>query len=180
MSKKFFVPLLLMVFVPVFAAAQTTERPPRPYRGLFGGGPPPDPNRTHQELTLTLSGGGGYDSWISPGGGVGPVDPSQERQSGFVREGRSLNYRRGRAARAVSLEGAGLRPPIRIMDPLIGGSFQATFDSSLGRQSRFQAAHLTSYQPTLIIGAFGPLAADVPSAVLPETGSRPGCRNSDR
>ncbi len=44
--------------------AQTVQRPSRPYRGLFGGGPTPDPNRSRQELTLSGNLSVGYDTWL--------------------------------------------------------------------------------------------------------------------
>ena len=58
-----FAAIVVFSVVPGWAHAQAVQRPLRPYAGWFGGGPPPDPNRTRQELTLQGSVLGSRSEW---------------------------------------------------------------------------------------------------------------------
>src|SRR5262245_21525289 len=105
----FALPVLLGLALPVAATAQLLERPRRPFTGLFGGGPPPDPTRPRQELTLTVNLLGGYDDNLSLTGTDTnrPPDPNQDK-AGYTRSGDVLlRYWRGTTQRSFEIEGRG-------------------------------------------------------------------------
>ena len=84
------------------ASAQMVQRPARPYRGLFGGGPTTDPNRTRSELTFTGSVLVGHDTWLSPGrrsGGIDRDDRAPERSARSTVKRRSATTAAARSAR---------------------------------------------------------------------------------
>lgn len=162
--------LALIVLAPAPAAAQGVQRPTRPYRGLFGGGPPPDPNRTRQELTLTASALGGYDDWFLPGATSAPVDPRQQRHSGeTLMADLGVRYSRGRAARGITLDGRAYMEAYSSVDidPTVGGEGRVRVDTDLGRTLRLQGSYHAGYQPTLVLGAFT-TAADPAAAPVTE------------
>lgn len=156
---------ILMVLVclcaaPTDAAAQTTQRPTRPYRGLFGGGPTSDPNRTRTELTFTGSLLFGYDTWLTPGG-TG-INPTQEPQSGNALTGEaSLGYFHGNNRRSLSIDGRTLTLGYSGInaDPTIGGSVAIVGHSNLGRVVEVTVSEDVAYEPTLVLGGTTP---DVP------------------
>jgi hypothetical protein len=164
---------LIVGAVAADAAAQVVQRPARPYRGLFGGGPPTDPNRSRSEMTLTGSLLVGHDTWLSPGG-----TPSlgSEPQSGQTLTGEAaLAYFRGRAQRSISLDAraetngySGINA-----DATIGGSVGVTADTNLGRMTQLGASQSFGYEPTLVLG--GPLSTggggEFPVAPPPDVSS---------
>ena len=169
------VPLALLLCAPSPVDAQQVPRPARPYRGLFGGGPPIDPNRDRHELTLTASLTGGYGDVIPAGGStVGPAPTTQSGATGQA-EGQ-LRYWFGRTGRFFSAEGRGswLGYTGIDVDPMIGGSGQVRAETGLGRRSDMHASLNVSYDPTLVLGAFTPLLNDVDPTLLPETGQASG------
>jgi len=166
-------PLVLCAPSPV--DAQQVPRPVRPYRGLFGAGPPPEPTRTRHELTLTASMTGGYDDVITPGDSG--VTPGMVPQGGFagLADG-NLRYWFGRAGKSISAEGRGFWNGYTDIDvdPMVGASGLVRAETPLGRRNNFNAALDVAYEPTLILGAFTPLQGDVDPNLLPETGQTTG------
>ena len=152
------------------ASAQQVQRPARPYRGLFGGGPPTDPNRTRSELTFTGSMLVGHDTWLSPGGGGGGIDPTRERQSGRTLSGEAaLRYYRGRAQRAVTIDARTLTLGYSGIgvDPTVNGHVSIDAESNLGRVAQLRATQSFSYEPTLVLGGTGSTAAGAGTALAP-------------
>jgi len=153
--------------------AQVVQRPSRPYRGLFGGGPPPDPNRVRQTLTLTASVLGGHVDYSQPPDTV----PVTDTPTGFsTSTAATVDYFYGRAARSFSAVGNVLsvsyyRPTF---DSIVGADLNLDFASDLSRGSRFSVTQSLAYEPTFILGAFSALDADVPVGILPETGTGVG------
>ena len=158
------------------ASAQAVQRPARPYRGVFGGGPPPDPNRSRQEVTLNGSFTAGHDTWLSPGGSGGTPVPGQERHSGMALTGdAALSYFRGRTLRSISIDGrarsngySGINA-----DPTIGGTFAASGETNLGRVTQLRVSQDFSYEPTLVLGVqgFSGVDVDVPAAPAADVSS---------
>jgi hypothetical protein len=146
------------------ASAQAVQRPTRPYRGLFGGGPAPDLNRSRQELTLSGDFSVGYDTWLSPGGSVGAVDPEAEQHSGRgVMGGVGLSYMRGRAQRSVTVDGnarangySGIDAPTTI-----AGDVRVGAGTSLGSTTELRVSQDLRYEPTLVLGLAGSTVGDV-------------------
>jgi hypothetical protein len=173
--------LALVVSVPVAVAdAQTVQRPTRPFRGLFGGGAPPDPNRTRHELTLTSSLLGGYDDVISPNAVPSPIEPNQIQQSGFSGFlDATLRYWYGRQARSISIEGTGITSTYTNIDvgSTAGAYVRLRAETDLGRRHRIMAAQDFSLEPTLVMGGFVPLLADPNAPVPPESGGASGFVN---
>ena len=167
--------VLVAVGTAAAADAQTLQRPTRPYRGLFGGGPPPDPNRVRHELTLTSSVFGGYDDVITPG--AGPVQPGVVSQSSYAGGIDALvNYLYGRPGRSISVDGRGYTNSYVDLDvdPLLGGDVRFRAETPLGGKSQFSVSQDMGYDPTLVLGAYGPLQGDVDPSALPETGQSSG------
>ena len=153
--------------------AQTVQRPTRPYRGLFGGGPPQDPNRTRKELTLTVSVLGGYDDEIIPGSSLTPVTPGQLGDSAYSGTADvALNYWHGRTTRFFSMDARTFSSTYSYVDvpPAIGGSIVVTAATDVGRKGRVSVRQIVSYEPSLVLGAFASLEGDVDPLVLPESG----------
>jgi hypothetical protein len=182
--------VLLIVVAPVCVHAQPTQgqptqqqppsqpgQPPlpRPYRGLFGGGQQPDPNRSRHELTLTLDTLAGYDDILAPTG----VDPvaSATAESGYTVFGEgNLRYWYGRTGRSISADGRVFSNAYTTIDvgTLVGGNGQVRVETPLGRRSSLTASQSVRYEPSLVLGAFGPLQSDVDQNLLPETGQSNG------
>lgn len=145
------------------ANGQTVQRPTRPYRGLFGGGPPPDPNRSRQELTLNGALSVGHDTWLSPGGSVGPVDPTSEQHSGQGVTGDvGLSYRRGRTQHEVTIDGnlraagySGINAA-----PTVAADVEVGADTSVGRNTQLHVGQDLRYEPTLVLGQAGSAVGD--------------------
>jgi hypothetical protein len=151
------------------AAAQIVQRPTRPYRGLFGGGLPPDPNRSRTELTLTGSLLAGYDTWLSPTGAELPSDPTGEPQSGNAFVGDvGLAYFRGRTRRSVSVDAfvRGNGYTGIDADSTLGGTAVFAATTNLGRVTQLSASQDIAYVPTLVLGALQPIALDPGSPVV--------------
>jgi hypothetical protein len=161
----------LVCAVATDASAQTVTRPTRPYRGLFGGGPAPDPNRTRTELTLTGNALVGYDTWLSPDGAAVPDNPFDARQSGRAVTGEAaLAYFRGRANRSLAIDGRARTNSYSGtgVDPTIGGNVVVTADTNLGRVSQLHATQSLAYEPTLVLGGQLPRSGDRSVPVAPE------------
>ena len=166
-----------MLCAPSVAEAQAVRRPSRPYRGLFGGGPPPDPNRTRQELTLTASFLAGYDDALTPGATQGPTQPGQNTVSGYTGTADlNLRYYVGRAAKSFSLDSRGWTTAYRgtQADPSLGGDLSIRGELNLGRRNHLVAGQDFSYVPYLVIGAFASLQPEVETSALPDSGETTG------
>jgi hypothetical protein len=158
--------------------AQAIERPSRPYRGLFGGGQPPDANRTHQELVLSGSLLAGYDDMLTPSGpSTGPMQPGQPAVNGYTGTADAdLRYYIGRAERSLSVTGRAYSTAYSVPGArrAVGGGLDASAVSPMGRRHRISASQGFSYAPNLVLGTFGALQPDVGETVLPDSGERSG------
>jgi hypothetical protein len=137
------------------AHAQGVQRPTRPYRGLFGGGPAPDPNRTRQELTLSGDFSVGYDTWLMPGGSVGAVDLTTEQQHGRGAIGSvGLSYMRGRTQRSISIDGNARANGYSGIDApsTVAGDLQFAAETRAGRTTQVRFSQDLRYEPTLVLG----------------------------
>lgn len=168
----------LGVLLPSGAGAQVLERPSRPFRGLFGGGPPPDPNRTRQELTLTTNLLGGFEDVFSPGGEpAGELFRAQEgAYTGFA-EAR-LRYWWGREGRLLDVSGRGYTNAYSVgLNPNFGADLDVQADSTLGRRNHVGLRQTVNYLPVLALGGFGPIESEVDSSVLPDANPLNGLVN---
>lgn len=167
-----------LLCVPPAVSAQAIQRSSRPFRGLFGGGPPPDPNRTRQELTLSGSLLGGYDDMLTPGqSGTGPIDPAQAIDSGYTGTAdATLNYFVGRASRSFNATARAFTTAYSFSDveQQIGGGVDLAAVTPVGRRNRLSVAQSFSYAPNLVLGTFSSLEPAVDGATLPDSGERGG------
>jgi hypothetical protein len=160
-------PVLLALAVP--AAAQVTDRPSRPFRGLFGGGPPPDPTRTRQELTLTASMLGGYDDNVGQPLGILSRDAYENGYTGVL--GTALRYWRGRAERSFDVHARGYLSAFSFVEtePGIGADLDLNGRTKLGRVTEVEIGQRLSTRPYQALGGFGALNGQVPLGLLPES-----------
>ena len=164
---------LIVSAVNADVAAQIVQRPSRPYRGLFGGGPTPDPNRTRSELTFSGGALVGYDTWLSPGGQECPIRPPQ-RQSGLAMAGEAaLAYFRGRANRSISIDGRADTNGYSGIDAdtTIGGNVVVAATTNLGPVMQLRAFQSFAYEPTLVLGGSPIVDGGVDAPVAPEVTS---------
>jgi len=145
---------LLLSLSAVSASAQVIEPPPRPYRGLFGGGPPPDPTRNRQDLVLNGSVMWGYDdSLVPPYGGL-PVVPYPA--------GTTLNwdagarYHIGTDARSLEVKGRGYMNAYSIegVGPYSGGDQSVRGRTKFGRRTELEVAEDFRFDPYVTLGLF--------------------------
>jgi opacity protein-like surface antigen len=166
--------VLLVTVLTGVASAQTTHRPSRPYRGLFGGGATPDPQRIRTDFTLTASAGGGYDDYLTPEGSS-PGASGESRQSGLVGSTDALlNYFHGRATKFVSIDGHSFSNAYSGLNPTVGGEARIRLVDTLGRRSQLSVSQDVTYRPLFILGAFDSLNPDVPVEDLPDATGHPG------
>lgn len=166
---------LLLVAAASPPAAQVLERPPRSTGGLFGGRRPADPNRTSQELMLTIDLLGGYDDNLAVEGQDVIGDPFSAPRSGYVgTASAALDYWRGRSSRSWSTVGRAYANNYSGYAALTGGDAQADLFLQMGRRASVAAAVTASYHPTFLIGAFGPVVDQVEGGVVPEAGGTDG------
>jgi hypothetical protein len=149
-----FVAGCMMLGLASTARAQVLDPPPRPFGGLFGGAPPPDPNRTHQELTLQGSLFGGYDDNLIPPGGGDVVAQHPGGSTGFGDT--AVRYWVGTDARSVEVGGRGYMNTYRSVGvrPGYGGEQRLRVRTTLGRRTRLEAAENLSYAPYYSLGLF--------------------------
>src|SRR5688572_17160424 len=169
---------LALLCVPPAVSAQAIQRSTRPFRGLFGGGPPPDPNRTRQELTLSGSLLGGYDDMLTPGqSGPGPLDPAQAIDSGYTGTAdATLNYFIGRAERSFNATGRAFTTAYSFSDveQLVGGGVTLVALTPVAHRTRLSLGQSFSYAPNLVLGTFSSLQPTVDATTLPDSGERSG------
>jgi hypothetical protein len=138
------------------ASAQVLQPPPRLYRGLFGGGRPPDPNRTHQELALDGNLLGGYDDNLN----TPTSQPYTSNPSGYIGfSDASLRYAIGHATRSLQVRTRGYMNTYRNvgMTPSYGGDETLHATTTFGRQNTLDLDQSVHYAPYFALGLFGPL-----------------------
>jgi hypothetical protein len=153
----------VLVLLAVSADAQVIQRPPRSTGGLFGGRQPADPNRTQQELTLTVDFLGGYDDNLTPDGGNGTPDPTAPRRSGTTGTvSGAVDYRRGRATRSIEATGRSAMATYRNVGvrPLVGGRGNVRAFGQFFEKTTITGWGEADYQPTFMFGSFTPQGAD--------------------
>jgi opacity protein-like surface antigen len=156
MRRLLVIALVATVSLPAVAAAQMVQRPQRPYRGLFGGGPQPDPNRSRQELTLTASVLGGWDDWISPLGGGGQVQPGLAQRSGNSGVGEAtIQYWLGQTGRSFSVNGRATTSVYEGINvgPTTAGGLTLRGETDFGRLNHVQLSQDVAYDPALVLGS---------------------------
>jgi hypothetical protein len=153
------------------AFAQMLEPPQRPFRGLFGGGRPADPDRTSQELSLRTTVSTGFEDALAQDGAPGGV-PGTPSADSFVGHGDALlRYWIGSSRRNAEIFGRGFVTafPNLDVDPVVGGEGVATATTSVFRERlTFGGRYSASYQPLLSLGGFGALSGDIGSVDLPD------------
>ena len=132
------------------AAAQAPMPPMRPNTGgLFGARPPMDPNRSTQELGLTLNLNGGYDDNLQVG--ELPAGTLGTQGDGYLGTGvAELLYRYGRVNKYASATGRVYRNSASYgTNQWLGGGF---FEGAtpLGRRSNLIVNVGTEYQPSFL------------------------------
>ena len=166
------------------AQAQGPGRVPRSFRGIFGGGPPPDPNRSRQEFTLTANLLAGYDDNLVVGAGTAP--PTGPDAAGYMGDVQlDFEYFRGKADRSFTIRGGA--HGTRYSESGVGFQNDASIGLSaqtrLRRRDQLRADAVFTYDAFSTLGSFAGLEPalgidDVPSATsdarLSETSSIAG------
>jgi hypothetical protein len=149
--------LLGLVAIAPVAGAQVLEPPARPTRGLLGGGPPPDPTRTRQELTFGGNLLGGYDDNLNEAG-VG--DMFTPRPSGSLAFGEAnLHYLVGTQTRFLELAGRGYFNAYQHsgLGTNYGADQSVAGRTPLGRKTNLAFGESVRYAPFFSLAVFGPL-----------------------
>ncbi len=153
--------IAVLILLPVAAAsAQVLERPPRTTRGLFGGHRPVDPNRSYQELTLTLDVLGGYDDVVVPPGDTTPTSPTQPTESGYSGLAAAAGrYWSGRTARHLEATGRAqmISYSTLVESLLVGGAGDLAVTTELGRRTALDAGLNIEYLPTFMLNTISPV-----------------------
>jgi hypothetical protein len=162
---------VVVCLAPNFVCAQVIQRPERPIRGLFGGGPPPDPNRTRQDVTLSVSTLGGYDDNPSPqesGGGQDAFTPREPGYTGYADA--ALKYKRAKQTNVFEINGHAYANAYRNLGltPSFGGDAQVRLSTPLGKHNQLDVLESARSSPSYTIGAFAPLRGDVEAGLLPD------------
>ena len=150
--------------------AQVSDLPSRPYRGLFGGGRAPDPNRLGHQVSVTTNLLGGYDDITSVAGSVVPDAPVQPRFTGsigFVDS--TLRYRVARQDRSLELSGHGYLTSFTSARPSFGGDLYVQAATPLGRRTNVTFAEAVRNDPLISLGEFGQIEGAVGPGVLPDS-----------
>jgi hypothetical protein len=159
----------LLCFISSDTAAQVVQRPTRPYRGLFGGGPTPDANRSRSELTFASNLQVGYDTWLAPAGATVPTGPTQQRESGYAFTGAAaLSYFRGRTQRSLTVDGLVRSNGYDGIDTgsTLGATALLSAVTNLDRATQLRASLEAGYEPTLVLGGEQPVAVDPAAPVV--------------
>ena len=150
----------------VFALASPAWAQPeprqRPYNGVFGGGPPVDPNRSRSDLTLSGSFFAGYDdAVVATAPGLGGSAGSDE--TGNLQGNVGIEYRRGRPIRHFTVDGnlyvAGYGEAG--VSTLTGGSVGFSGVTRVGRANNFTVNAGLGYFPVFSIGPTAQIEAPV-------------------
>jgi hypothetical protein len=164
---------LLLLASAAAADAQVIERPRRSTGGLFGGRQPDDPNKTRQELAMSVDFLGGYDDNISPDGGGSTPDPLQPRRSGTTATiAGGLDYRRGKLTRNIEANVRTVMASYRGIgvDPMIGARGTLRGFARLFDKTTVTGWAEGDYQPTFMFGSFTPEGPDSAAPPVDPTG----------
>jgi hypothetical protein len=157
---------LLGAIAPRPAASQTLDRPPRMFRGLFGGAPP-DPDRARTELTLQTNALFGYDENAAQELGlVSPQDPRLAQSASSALGEARLRYWHGRTAQNISVEGRGYVNGYSDLGlgAQAGGGVHVSAATRLGRRVSLVAGQSVSSDPSFYLNnQLGPPAGDSPT-----------------
>jgi hypothetical protein len=140
--------------------AQAGRGAQRPFRGLFGGSPTPDPNRTRQELSLTGNVLVSYDNNLATAAaGGGGAEPNADGPGGYLGTGSlDVHYFRGRQIRSFAIDGSAFVTKYgQSIGMIEGGSVTVAGTTQMRRRDRFSASQSFSYEPLLTLGSFDPL-----------------------
>ena len=167
--------LLVAGFAAAAAAQPPNDQPrQRPFNGLFAGGPPLDPNRTRDELTLSGSVFYAYDdNLVSAAPGLGGPSTGTDNAGNLLQGTLSTRYYRGRPARNFVIDGMAYAVDYGEggVGLTKGGGLGFSGETRLGRgdRSQFRFDEHVSYDPLF---SFGP-TAEIPPVVdvdtLPQT-----------
>lgn len=169
--------LLALLIGSASAGAQVLDLPPRPYRGLFGGGPSPDPNRSRQDFEIHGNFLGGYeDNLVPPGGNIFATYPSG--YTGF--SDATVRYTVGKLSRSLELGGSGFVNTYQNvgLGPSYGGFQTVMARSDLGRRTNIVVSERVMYSPYFSLRMFdpaplAPVAGDSQPAGQPTQAANP-------
>jgi hypothetical protein len=165
---------LLTLVVVASAASAGAQSLAQPLRSA----PPPDADRTTQQLTITARALGGYDDHLASRR-IAVLPSSATDQGGYTGHAAvALRYRRGRPARWVSLDGSAYLlsySNVHIGSP-VGGQIRAAGTTTLGRSAQVEISQQVRTDPYVSFGAFGPLRPDLGPDVGPDTDPTNGLR----
>jgi hypothetical protein len=139
-------------------SAQIVQVPPRVYRGLFNE-PPPDPTRMRQEVVISTSLLGSYDTNLNPTA-AGTADLFTPRPDGYSGVGDlRLRYWRGVETAFVELTGGGGVFAYQGLDvkPEFQGTGQARWTAPIGQRNQISGIQEARLEPFYALGTFAPL-----------------------
>jgi opacity protein-like surface antigen len=148
----------------------------RGFRGLFGGGPPPDPNRLRQDLSLTASLLGGYDDNLAAAVG-GSAAPAGQESGGYLGQSQvDLRYYRGRSGRSFTLDGSayGTGYDDSAIGFVTGGFIDASGTTRVRTRDTFHAGQRFSFDPFFSLGSLSVLDSVVEPGTLPGSNTTTG------
>jgi hypothetical protein len=169
-----FVCAILLTAAASAATAQVLPLPDRPLRGLFGGGPPLDPNRAWQELTLSGNVLGGYDDNLTTPGEGDVISPRPSGAVGLA-DARA-RYWFGDQERSIDVSGRGYVNSFRNLGlaPSYGGDQSFNARTAIGRRDYFQFSQTLRYDPFFTLGAFRSVGtAPAPTPTVPTPDANP-------
>jgi opacity protein-like surface antigen len=171
MVARIFSLVLVVLTLGSSAWAQVLDLPPRTYRGLFGGGPPPDPDRPRQDFLIHGDFLGGYeDNLVPQGANIYAVYPGG--YTGF--SDMTIRYSVGRLSQGLEITGSGFVNTYKDLGlgPSYGGTQTATYRSTVGRQTSIAINERLGYTPYFSLRLFDP-APIAPSGGDSQSGAPP-------
>jgi hypothetical protein len=156
---------------PSTAGAQAPGRSPRAISGIFGGGPPPDPDRTRQEFSMSVNLLAGYDDNLVIGASSAPPTGAQQDAAGYLGDAQvDFEYFRGRTERSLTIRGGG--HSIRYSEAEVGFQNDANLTLSavtrVRRRDQWRVNGAVAYDDYATLGAFESLepalGLDLPTA----------------
>ena len=165
------------IAAPADAQAPQQPRRERIYRGLFGGRPPSDPDRTRQEFDMTTTLTGGYDDNIAAAA-LGSGTPSGEASSGgYLGNGAiDFQYFRGRVERSFTLDGGayGAGYSGTGVSFVKGGQVNVSGTTRLRTRDTFQASQSLSFDPLFTLNPLTPLDSAAAAGPVPGSNTTTG------